>query len=510
VLKAIAGRKSAQESGTEHRALFITHSEATRRTVQQLFETNDASGLASEQPLKQRQSIRVTTLQQLCGELLQREISASEFIDRDAMESKQMQVLYVSEALNGAMIEEYPTYKTLLSPVFREFLDSTERWKVAEMVQHEISVVIKGRSDEKLENYRQLPRLKYGLPILSAQDRGFVWMIFKRYQSQLQTSAQFDTDDIVLTTIGQLNTPIWRRRRANEGYDGIYIDETHLFNINELSLFHHLSRSTANFPIAYSVDRSQAIGDRGWSDDLFEETLSPDDDVRRRSSHTKIEGIFRCSPGIVNLAFAVTSSGATLFTNFDDPLKSASSMFTAEEERKCAPPIVSTCANDEEMISQGFAKAEALSREIEVSRGDVALIIFSDELFVSTEAYATQHNKPVEVLKERGDIEVVQRAEKSGRFILSTPEYIGGLEFDAVVLIGVDDGRVPPTRTLDTIDSSNFLTYAAHNRLYVSITRARFRVEILAARDRGLSPLLQNAVASGALEVEGRQGNRNV
>lgn len=501
VLKAIAGRKAAQESGVDHRALFITHSEATRRTVQQLFESNDATGLATEQALRQRHSIQVTTLQQLCGEILQREISASEFIDRDAMESKQMQVLYVNEALNAAFKEEYPTYKTLLSPVFRDFLDSTERWKIAEMVQHEISVVIKGRSDEKLENYRQLPRLKYGLPVISDQDRGFVWMIFKRYQSQLQTSAQFDTDDIVLTAIGQLNTPIWRRRRANEGYDGIYIDETHLFNINELSLFHHLSRSTANFPIAYSVDRSQAIGDRDWSDDLFEETLSPDDDVRQHSSRTKIEGIFRCSPGIVNLAFAVTSSGATLFTNFDDPLKSASSMFTAEEERKCAPPIASICTNDEEMISKGFARAEALSKEIGATRGDVALIAFSDELFSSTEAYATHHNKPVEILKERGDIEVVQRAEKSGRFIVSTPEYIGGLEFDAVVLIGVDDGRVPPTRTLDTIDSSNFLTYAAHNRLYVSITRARYRVEILAARDRGLSPLLQNATASGALEI---------
>jgi superfamily I DNA/RNA helicase len=107
----------------------------------------------------------------------------------------------------------------------------------------------------------------------------------------------------------------------------------------------------------------------------------------------------------------------------------------------------------------------------------------------------------VEILKERGDIEVVQRAEKSGRFILSTPEYIGGLEFDAVVLIGVDDGRVPPTKTLDTVDSANFLTYAAHNRLYVSITRARYRVEILGAKDRGLSPLLQSAMASKALEI---------
>jgi hypothetical protein len=501
VLKAIADVRDARTRGDDHLAIFITHSEATRRTVQQLFLVNDASVLASEQVLKQRQGIEVTTLQQLCGEILERRISETEFIDRDAMESKQMQALYVNDALNATLEQEYETYKKLLSPSFKKFIESTEKWSMAEMMQHEISVVIKGRAEEKLEHYRRLPRLPYGLPVETEHDRGFVWLVFRRYQSELQTSAQFDTDDIVLTAIGQLDTPIWRRRRANEGYDGIYIDETHLFNVNELSIFHHLSRLSSKVPIAYSVDRSQAIGDRDWSDGLFDLTLSPDENTRKRASKTRIESVFRCSPEIVNLAFSVTSSGATLFTNFDDPLFMATSMFTAAEERRCATPSVTLCANDKEIIATGFARAEALPKELDVSRSDIAIIAFSNALFSSAEEYCALHHKPVEILRQRGDIEAVRRAKDAGRLILSTPEYVGGLEFDAVVLLGVDAGRVPPTRTLDTIDSSNFLTYAAHNRLYVSITRARFRVEMFAAKDRGVSPLLQNAVASNALCV---------
>jgi superfamily I DNA/RNA helicase len=501
VLKAIAGIKTAREKDEDHRAIFITHSEATRRTVEQLIIVNEASVLTSEQTLKQRQGLAITTLQQLCGDILERKISDSEFIDRDAMESKQMQALYVNDALNAVMEQDYATYQNLLSAGFRAFMESTERWSIAEMVQHEISVVIKGRAEEKLEHYRRLPKLPYGLPVETDSDRGLVWLVFRRYQSELQISAQFDTDDIVLTAIGQLDTPIWRRRRANEGYDGIYIDETHLFNVNELSLFHHLSRSSAQFPIAYSVDRSQAIGDRDWSDDLFEATLSPDADTRKETSKTRIESIFRCSPEIVNLAFSVTSSGATLFTNFDDPMSSAVSMFTGEEERKCATPSATVCGNDEEMITSGFEMAESLPKEIHASRSDIAIIAFSDALFADAEEYCMRHNKAVEILKQRGDIEAVQRAEKAGRLILSTPEYVGGLEFDAVVLLGVDAGRVPPTKTLDISDSSNFLTYAAHNRLYVSITRAKYRVEVFATKDRGLSPLLQNAVASDALQM---------
>src|SRR6476660_985993 len=240
------------------------------------MEANDPWAYLHKDPIMNLQTLKLATLQQLCGELLNREISESEFLDRDALESKQYQVLLVSEALSAAMKEDYPTHKKFLSSGFDEFLTATEDWVLAEMFQHEISVVIKGRADEQLDSYRKLPALKYGLPARTTSDRGFVWRVFQNYQAQLQTSGQFDTDDIILTTIGQLDTPLWRRRRDREGYDGIFVDETHLFNINELSLFHHLTRSNTQSPIAYSVDRSQAIGDRGWTNESFDEALSPD------------------------------------------------------------------------------------------------------------------------------------------------------------------------------------------------------------------------------------------
>jgi UvrD/REP helicase N-terminal domain len=499
VLKSIAGLHAAVEANCEHKALFITHSEATRRTVQQLVETNDQHNFLNASAATDLQSLELTTLQQLCAGLLQRDVSETEFLDRDAMESKQLQLLYVNEAFNSVMREDYETYKKILSPQLNHLLKETDPWAMTEMLQHEISVVIKGRAEEQLENYRKLPPLKYGLPAAGAADRGFIWIIFRQYQSQLQTAAQFDTDDIVLTTIGQLDTPIWRRRREREGYDAIYIDETHLFNMNELSLFHYLSRSDKQYPIAYSVDRSQAIGDRGWTDELFEEIISPDTKARQGVTRTVVRGIFRCSPEIINLAFSVTSAGATLFTNFDDPLKLATSMFTGEEERKSSPPRFVACTSDEEMIIEAFLRAEKLTEEMGVHRGDVALIAFTDELFKMAHEYAIEHTKPLELLKQRGDIELVQRAQKSGRFVLSTPEYVGGLEFDGAILIGVDDGRVPPTKTLDSPESTNFLNYAAHNRLYVSITRARYRIEILGVKDRGPSPLLSNALDSNIL-----------
>lgn len=499
VLKAIHALRTAEEQGQAFKALFVTHSEATRRTVERVIEANDPWGYLRRDSRMSLQTLKLSTLQQLCAELLNREISESEFLDRDAMESKQLQVLYVSEALTAALKDDYPTHKKFLSQHFDQLLATVEPWVLAEMFQHEISVIIKGRADEKLDNYRKLPPLRYGLPAETSSDRGFVWRVFQKYQQQLQVSAQFDTDDIILTTIGQLDTPLWRRRREKEGFDNIFVDETHLFNINELSLFHYLTRSTDRYPIAYSVDRAQALGDRGWTDGLFEEALSPDPEPRQQSTRTEVRSIFRCSPDIVDLAFSVTSSGATLFTNFEDPLKLASSLLTGEEERKCSRPVLVSCTSDEQMIEDAFVRADRLAKEMGSSRSDVVIVAFSDDLFKKAEAYTQEHNKPVEFLKRRGDIEVVHRAEKSGRFVLSTPEYVGGLEFDGAILLGVDDGRVPPTKTLDSTDSTNFLAYSSHNRLYVAITRARYRVEILVVKERGPSSLLKPALSAKIL-----------
>jgi superfamily I DNA/RNA helicase len=100
-------------------------------------------------------------------------------------------------------------------------------------------------------------------------------------------------------------------------------------------------------------------------------------------------------------------------------------------------------------------------------------------------------------------MEVVRRARSSGRFVLTTPDYVGGLEFDGVVLAGVDKGRVPPRLSHDSFDIENFVCYASHQRLYVAITRARFRLAILGVKARGPSDIFANAISHGLLSVKG-------
>jgi UvrD/REP helicase N-terminal domain len=496
-LAAIHSMRQAENQGREYQAIFITHSEASRRSISTILHAMGGKDFMLEQASLRR--LRVETLQSYCSGLLRQEVSETEFVDTDAYDAKQLQLMYVDEAIRQAQ-NEFEAYSSFMSPNFKAYMENEDNDFKILLLQHEIAVVIKGRAKENLDTYKSIQPIPSALPVNNEGDKAFVWRIYERYREQLVAGGQFDTDDVVISALSQLSTPIWRRRRSRDGFDAIFVDETHLFNMNELSVFHHLTRSEKSFPIAFAVDRSQAIGDRGWADDIDVTSLMPSLEERTSSTTINVKGIFRCSPEIVNLAFSITSSGASLFANFQDPMALAHSNMTFEEEKKARRPYYIEFSTDAAMLDRALSIAEEMRTSMRASKGDVAIVVFDEKLLHDLENKAVSENRPVEILKHRGDPEVVKRAKSAGRFVLSLPDYVGGLEFDGVVLVGVDDGRVPPSPTSQHSQSIAYLTFAAHNKLYVAVTRARYQVAILGVQARGPSRILRNALAADALE----------
>lgn len=496
-LAALHSMRQAASDDREYQAVFFTHSEASRRSITTVLEAMGGEEFMPDQAAIRR--LRVETLQGYCSGLLRQDISETEFVDTDAYDAKQLQMMYVDEALRQVH-DEFSSYAKFMSPDFKAYMEGEEDEFKIPLIQHEISVVIKGRAKENLDTYKKISPIPSALPVSSEGDKAFVWRIYERYREQLVAGGQFDTDDVVLSALSQLSTPIWRRRRARDGFDAIFVDETHLFNMNELSVFHHLTKSENSFPIAFAVDRSQAIGDRGWADDIDVASLMPSSEERSSSTTINVKGIFRCSPDIVNLAFSITSSGASLFTNFQDPMALAHSNMTFEEEKKAKRPRYADYSTDAAMVGSALSVAEEMRVSMGATKGDVAIVVFDESLFHDLEKRSIDENRPVEILKHRGDPEVVRRAKSAGRFVLSLPDYVGGLEFDGVVLVGVDDGRVPPSPNSQHSQSKAYLTFAAHNKLYVAVTRARYQVAILGVQARGPSVILKSALDAGALE----------
>jgi superfamily I DNA/RNA helicase len=492
---AVHALRMAKEQQRPLRCALFTHSEASRRSIQTVIEAMGGDEFLSAQPISCQ--LQIVTLQSYCASILHQDLSETEFVDPDAQDAKQLQLMYVEEAMNKTE-PEFDSYAPFMSQIFINFYKNENKETLIQLIQHEISVVIKGRAQEKFETYKQIGKIPTGLPLEIDGDKAFIWQLYKNYRAQLVSNAQFDTDDVVLSAFGQLAAPIWRRRRAKDGFDKIFVDETHLFNMNELSIFHLITKSETSFPIAFAVDRSQAIGDRGWSDDIDVDSLMPDTSKSEQRT-VALSGIFRCSPDIVNLAFCITSSGANLFTNFEDPMRLAHSNMTFEEEKKCSLPRYLDIDADKDMVKSAFEQAEIMRENMKSARSDIVIVAFSNEIYHEMEQLAKRDHKPVEFLKNRADLETVSKAKATGRFLLSLADYVGGLEFDGAVLVGVDEGRVPPTDTSAQTQSHAYMSFAAHNRLYVSVTRARYQVHILGERSRGPSKILAPAIERGVL-----------
>ena len=312
--------KMAAEAKKEFRVLFVSHSQATMNATAIAFDSLGSPSFHLMNRNDSLQSIELCTLQEWCGRMLgTKEISNAQYLDQDALSAKEMRKLIIKDVVEHCLRDE-PKVLTYLSLGCRDFFEKENKDYIAELLQHEIGVMIKGRASERLETYLELPALAYCIPTTTGHDRQFIYSLYKEYQMQLNQSGVFDTDDIVLSTLGRLNTPIWRRRRTTEGFDAVVIDETHLFNFNELAVFHHTVRDPETPRIIFSIDRSQAPGERGITTRLVREVLTKS---ALPELETRTQVVFRSSPAIVRLAEAITSAGATLFTTFENSLLDA-------------------------------------------------------------------------------------------------------------------------------------------------------------------------------------------
>lgn len=484
IMKCIYWVQKKRQEKTPHKALFVVPSNAMVNNVKIIFESYGLKDIDT--------NVDILTLQDVCFKFLKNDLSINESLDNDNMESKNTQLLYLCEIIENIR-PSIDQHRLFLSNNLFQLLKNEELLKVAELLRHEISVVIKGRADERYESYQHCRRPTYGLPIETNSDRSFIFGLFRSYNQILENISQYDADDIAISTISRLDTPIWRRRRLSEGYDVIYIDEAHLFNLNELSIIHFLTKKTDVIPVSFALDISQAIGDIAWDDGEFLSTIGSAEAEKK----TKLNTVFRCSSKILELAFSITSHGACLFSNFQNPIELEQD-FENGSIKVEEPPKYFLIRN-KDIIFESFKKVESL--RIEIKRHEIALIFFDRLLLEEAVKYAENNKKSHVLLTKRGDISCIKTAEKNSAIILCMADYVGGLEFEAVILVGVDKSRVPPNNSHSTVASKIYQSYVAHNRMYVAVTRAKKIVYLIGDADIGLSDVVESAVNLGVLDV---------
>ena len=124
----------------------------------------------------------------------------------------------------------------------------------------------------------------------------------------------------------------------------------------------------------------------------------------------------------------------------------------------------------------------------------IAIVCLAEQYWLPALKELRDSDLPLHVIEARGE----RLPATDPLVVLGRPEHLGGQEFDAVLLLGAEQGLAPP-RVLD----NDALAVAVEQRflreLYLSVTRAKHQVEVLLAKGAVLTKVLADAVGAGLL-----------
>lgn len=492
IMRAYKILSEKEKEGKPFRIAFLAHSESTSSRNLGVFSLYENSNRFLDGC--HEQTIRFETLLSFCKSFAR--VSDNMLLESDALESKNYQLMLIQDVVERATeTKKIKTYSPIISQEIRELFDSdkTQPQALMNMLQHEFSVQIKGRTDCSIDGYYEIPSIPNGVPCSTKADKELIFSLFLDYQKELLESGSYDVDDVTIEALSRLNAPIWRRERNTAGYDYIFADEMHLFNINEQSVFHFLTKDPAikEIPICFALDYAQSIGDRGntSSDYISKEAFGI-------AESKKLKTVFRNSRPITELCAAIAASGTLMFgSSFANPYDIPQYGFTNMEEEKSITPKLIMCDNDDLILDTLDSVISEYIKDLHCKLCDIAIVSF-DEKWLSSEG--------IKLLEERlgKKLNVLDRSDTKddNAIVISSPYAINGLEFQGIILVGVDEGRVPQTSGTSDI-SKHYIMYSAYNMLYLSISRAKYRVVMLGSKLNGISSCLEHAISNKYLDV---------
>lgn len=482
-LLAMSRLSRAEDTQTERRILYLVHNLKMADTVRSRFAILGGERfLAPSSP----QSLQVSTLTQYGLEELS--LEANQIIDPDAHEAKEFQGEILKECIRRT-IRAHPddvSESQLFGAVQR---DEMLLPVLVTLLMGEISTAIKGHglaNDEQryVQSQRPLSRL-HG--VLRPEERSLVFEVFRQYHRQMFDGyGVLDSDDVAISLLGRLRTPVWEMRRRVRGFDHVFVDEAQLFNENERRVLPFLTRGTANHvPIVLALDEAQDLQGQvsaGWG------TLGLEN-----VSNESLSSVHRSSKPLIRLAFFVIQRSTDLFgPDFPD--------FTGIVEGMRDDDVLDTRPRVEVIGTEHSSYARSVLKRIRALRKQnlrrIAVICMAESYWKPVLDELRQQKLPLHVLEHRGE----KLGQTDPIVVLSRPEHIGGQEFDAVLMLGAEHGLFPP-RVVDNAPLASAVEQQALREIYLAITRARHVLVVALSQGASLTPVLEEATAAGLLDA---------
>lgn len=483
-LLAMRQLERAKQNGRPNRLLYLVHNAKMAEAVTQRFDQlgGDACDFVGGP-----RTLMITTLSDYARKELN--LESLQIIDADAQEAKEYQSEIVRASLKNAL-EANPDLVNE-SPLLCHVRDNGALQAImVQLLMAEISTAIKGHGlTQDVRKYVQSERrLSRFHGALTNNERTFVFEVFKAYHNSIfEEDGVLDSDDIALSLLGRLRAPIWDLKRRELGFDSVFVDETQLFNENERRLFPLLTKVTVpHLSIALALDEAQ---------DVYGQTSAGMGSLGIDNiANESMVSIHRSTKPIVQLAFFVIQRSTDLFgPDFPDFTGIATQMQNHVE----APlPKVEKATITQSVPKVVLKCIRGLRSEKQLQIG---VICYAERYWHLLLAELKGASLPLRVVEERGE----RLGSQEPIVALSRPAHIGGQEFDAVILVGLEEGLTPP-RVVNNDALAAAVEQQALRELYLGLTRARFQVRVVIANDAALTRVLVDAQAIGLLSGNAR------
>ena len=341
----------------------------------------------------------------------------------------------------------------------------------------------KGTSDA--ERYLSGPREPWQMQLATKAQREAVLEIHDAYRALLKHERLLSMDQMTADFGRYLATHEWEQLREKLGFDVIFVDEYHYFSRNEAmtlqGIFHPRARKSGKWPLLMAYDLKQSTSDAALGGGM-ERFRNPGVGV---SAMIDLKENYRSTPQITKLLQDLDAA----FPAMD--LEGEYDTHIASSEQAIGPvPVLKIYARDQDLLDAVFEEASADARKIGGRK--VAVLCLNDYLFERYLKASRIAGKYVP-LTTREDLKGVQYAR--GRCIFSMPEYVAGLQFDAVYLLHVDQSDL----------GDEMLSQGARrryvNRVYLGASRAQTKLMMSASIERGgRSEILESPLHAGSME----------
>ena len=479
------------------RVLFVTHSWPMAEQV-------DAGLRSLHDQVAAIDNILVLPLLSIAQDLLpaERQGRGFELLGDDNLSGKALQLNAIGRILGDVVASSWLAFEDRCSPGFAERVTapagSTERAALEWDLMHEFACVLSASGIlpgvNAARRYLPLHRMPWMMPLSTDADKLFVLQVYGSLVAELRGRGLLTSDQLINDFLNYLETFAWNLRRAEAGFDLIYVDELHLFNEQERQTLNFLSRDPDVYPVMFmALDPRQSPAEvyfPGASSEISDGGSGEADAGLGAVEALELTVVHRFSPEILELVRHINNAYPA-FELGDDWSLDGDRLRTSAARTDELPTVAAHKDRRDECLAVARDAAARLA-----SRGpdERVAIVLLDTLAIERYTDLVIKGGAALVLRGRDDVEALQYSKRA--VVVSPAEYVAGLQFASVIVAGLP--RWSQRRANLGHDRRRLLSL-----LYLAVSRATSSVSIhVNGEDGGIPEVLETAIASGIVVLK--------